>query len=345
MSLDRSNTLGRGLMATLTGLGVAATLATAPGVARAQTFDMKIGYATTNDPQHDLAARLAKVVGQRSGGKIKGRLFPASQLGKIPRQIEGLQLGTQEIFLTPPGFLVGLNLAFQVPDAPGLFDDHAHAQRAITFPAFRDKFVSLADRKGIVGGGVWIYDGTSIASVRPIRKLSDMKGKKLRVLATKMESALIGSFGAAGVPMPYTEVLPAMQRGTIDGVRSSIVVMGASKFFTVSKNITVIGSGFIPSGIWISKIWLNRLPSNLRGVVLKTSKELESWAGKNAMDYASRAEKLWTDNGAEVIRFSPAEQKQFMTRVNKLGDKYLGTNPKTKDMYALLKKAVVATRK
>ena len=326
-------------------LSLGALVALQPAVSSAQTYDLKIGYATTNDPQHDLSIQLTKLLGERSGGKIKGRSFPASQLGKIPRQVEGLQLGTQEMFLTPPGFLVGLHPAFQVPDAPGLFNDHAHAQRAITHKPFRDKFVSLAESKGIVGGGVWIYDGTSIASVKPIRKLSDIKGRKLRVLATKMESELVGTFGAAGVPIPYTEVLPALQRGTVEGVRSSIVVMGASKFFTVSKYITVINSGFIPSGIWISKIWLNRLPADLRKVVMDTAKELEGWAGKNAMGYASRAEKLWKDNGAEVIKLSSAEQQQFMKRVNPLGDKFLGANPKTKEIYALLKQAAVATRK
>lgn len=324
-------------------LGVAGSAVIALPAA-AQKFDMKIGYATTNDPQHDLSKKLTEMIGARSGGKITGRSFPASQLGKIPRQIEGLQLGTQEVFLTPPGFLVGLNPAFQVPDAPGLFKDHAHAQRAITWKPFRDKYLRLAESKGVVGGGVWIYDGTSIASVDPIRNLSNISGKKIRVLATKMESELIRTFGGAGVPMPYTEVLPAMQRGTIDAVRSSIVVMGASKFFTVSKHITVIGSGFIPSGIWISKVWLNRLPANLRKIVMDTSKELESWSGKNAMGYGARAEKLWKDNGAEVIKLSASDQATFMRRVNPLGDKHLGTNPKTREMYALLKKAVAATK-
>ena len=214
-----------------------------PAVSAAQTIDLKIGYATTNDPQHDLGKKIVEELDKRTGGKIKGRLFPASQLGKIPRQVEGLQLGTQEMFLTPPAFLVGLNPAFAVTDAPGIFRSHEHAQRAVTWPKFRNKFANLAENKGIVGGAIWIYDAQSIASVKPIRTLADIRGKKLRVLATKMEAAFVREFGATGVPMPYTDVLPAMQRGTIDGVRSSIVVMGASKFFTVAKYITMTRGG------------------------------------------------------------------------------------------------------
>lgn len=332
-------------LAAVSAIGVAAFVALSPIAASAQKIDMKIGMATINDPQNDLAKKMIEVIGKRSGGKINGRAFPASQLGKIPRQVEGLQLGTQEVFLTPPGFLVGLNPAFQVPDAPGLVMDQAHAQRAMMHNPFHDKYAALAESKGIVGAGLWIYGMTSIASVKPIRTLADLKGKKLRVLATKMESELVGAFGAAGVPMPYTEVLPALQRGTIDGVRSSIVVMGASKFFTVTKYITVIESGVIPSGIWISKVWLNKLPADLRKIVLDSSKELQDWAAKNAMDYASRAEKLWKDNGAEIIHLSKADQATFMSRVKPLGDKHLGSNPKTKAMYALWKEAVAATRK
>ena len=94
-----------------------------------------------------------------------------------------------------------------------------------------------------------VYGPTSFASKKPIRTLADFKGKKIRVLATKMESTLVGKFGAAGVPIPYTEVLPALQRGTIDAVRSSIIVMGGSKFFTVIKSITVVESGMIPSAV------------------------------------------------------------------------------------------------
>ena len=104
----------------------------------AGAIDMKIGYPTTADPQHDVGVRLAKLVAERTNGEIKGRVFPTSQLGKIPRQIEGLQLGTQEVFLAPPGFLQGVNPSFQVPDAPGLFKDLMHVHRSFFDDSFRD---------------------------------------------------------------------------------------------------------------------------------------------------------------------------------------------------------------
>jgi len=87
-------------------------------------------------PQQAPSEFFKKEIEKRTNGRIKVKIFPAAQLGKIPRQIEGIQLGTQEVFHTPPGFFVGINPAFQVVDAPGLFDDLSHMLRTINHPSF-----------------------------------------------------------------------------------------------------------------------------------------------------------------------------------------------------------------
>lgn len=326
-------------------LAFGAVLTLLTGTAQAQKFDMKIGFATINDPQHAIGMVLAEEINARSKGRISARVFPAGQLGKIPRMIEGLQLGTQEIFIGPPGFLVGINAAFQVPDAPGLFGDVLHAHRSITDPTFRDPYSKLALKSGIRMLALYIYGPTSFASRSPVRTLDDLKGKKVRVLATKMESELVGTFGATGVPMPYIEVLPALQRNVIDAVRSSIIVMGGSKFFTVTKFVTVVESGMIPSAVFASEIWLKKLPADLRKLVVNHTRAMEERFTKIGLEFGNKAEKLWKDNGAEIIRLSPQDQKAFMDKVRPLGDKYLATNPKTKDLYALLKASAIRNRK
>ena len=113
-------------------LGAIAALAIAgyAGMANAQS-EMKIGYGTINDPQHAIALEIQKRIGGNKDLGIKVSVFPAGQIGKIPRMIEGLQFGTLEALITPPGFLVGINPAFQVPDAPGLFNDINHAFRSL----------------------------------------------------------------------------------------------------------------------------------------------------------------------------------------------------------------------
>jgi TRAP-type C4-dicarboxylate transport system substrate-binding protein len=323
-------------LAVVTGAAFAA-IASAPAVAQ---HSMRIGMVTINDAQHTFAQKYAEELTKRTNGAIKVEVFPAAQLGSIPRQIENLKIGAQGAFISPGGFFSGFDRGFEVTDAPGIFKTFWHAQNAVTDPEFRSRYANLGEKQGVVGAAVFNYGPTSIATLTPVRKLDDMKGLKIRVLATKMESKLASVLGMTGVPMPYPETLPAIQQRTIDGCRSSIAVMGASKFYTTTKYVTQTESGMIIAGLWISKPWLNRLPKELQDHVMQTGKDLENWAGHNAQTFDQNAAKLWTDNGAEVIKLSPADQDELNKRLAPLGDEFLGNDPATKDIYELLKKTL-----
>src|SRR5687767_3982429 len=98
-------------------LAVLASLPT--GVAAQKTFTMKLSTPSLNDVNHEFMKALKTSVEQRAGGRIKVELYPASQLGQLPRTIEGVQLGTIEMEFPAVGFLVGLEPRYIVFDAPG----------------------------------------------------------------------------------------------------------------------------------------------------------------------------------------------------------------------------------
>ena len=309
-------------------------------IASAQ-IDMKIGYPTTADPQHDYATKFVAEVNKRSNGKIKGRVFPTSQLGKIPRQIEGIQLGSQEGFFAPPGFLQGVNKAFQVADVPGLFADHQHAHRSLNDPSFKPLFTSLGEGKGITISGLWVYDGASYMATKPIAKISDFKGLKIRVLATEIERLSVATLGATGVPIPFTEVVPAIQRRVVDGARTSLVVAAKAKFPTVTDNLTITNGYYIPCISAFSKVWLSKLSKEHRAIVLDTADELGNWASARSESFVTKMIAEWKKSGAKVAYLSDAEQKEYMGRLQPLGDKVF-LNHKNADirrLYPILKAA------
>jgi TRAP-type transport system periplasmic protein len=329
----------------LASVAIAAGAAFAVAPAQAQkTYKMKIGMVTINDSNHFSANFQKKYIEEKSGGRIKVGVFPAAQLGKVPRQIEGVQLGTQEAFNIPPGFFIGIDKRFMVTDAPGMFDDMAHAQRALEHPKFRDKFVNLGADKGFIINYLWACGDTSIATVKPFKTLADLKGRKIRVLATPLEREVIKTMGATGIPMPYSEVLPGMQRKTIDGVRSAIIVMHPSKFWTVAKHITLTGMGQISCGQFLSTAWLKKLPSDLRQIVMDSGKAVQPKSAGWGQSLTKKAEENWAKD-ATVHRLSAADQAELRKRVSPIADQILENDPATKDMYALLKEAVAATRK
>src|SRR6202048_839895 len=101
------------------------SLAIAFTAARAddKTYVMKLGTATINESQHEWCKRFGAMVEKDSGGRIKGEVYPASQLGAIPREIEGVQFGAIQGYVGPPEFLVGIDERYEVLSAPGLVAD------------------------------------------------------------------------------------------------------------------------------------------------------------------------------------------------------------------------------
>ena len=328
--------------ATLAAAGVA--LAIAAGPSMAQKIVMKIGFVTINDSQHESAKMYKAEIEKRTNGAIEAKIFPLAQLGRIPRQLEGIQLGTQEAFLSPPGFFVGINQAFQAPDAPALFESQWHQHLTLNDPSVRDKFMKLGEHAGFVGAYMWSAGKTAVATNRQVLRPDDMKGMKIRVLASKTESAFIAEFGGTGVPMPFSEVLPALQRHVIDGVRSGIIVMGPLKFFTAAKHIYNEAVSYIPSGMWLSKSFLNKLPANHRAAIFASGDAVANRTAKVASEITAKWEKLWVVKGGTLTEPTAADRAAMFRRTSPIGDKLLGGNPKIRPMYELIKAAAARQR-
>ena len=100
---------------------------------------MKLANATINDVQHEWQKLFAADLQKRIGDKVKTEIYPASQLGAIPRMVDGVLLGTIES-LSPRYRLPDARLdpRFQIFDVPGLFVSPEHVHAVIHDPAYRD---------------------------------------------------------------------------------------------------------------------------------------------------------------------------------------------------------------
>lgn len=322
---------------------LAAALTAAP--AQAQTFTMKLATTGINDPQTVMLAEFKKRVDARSGGRLKLEIYPAGQLGSIARLIEGMQLGTIESYTVPPEFLVGLDPRFQVIVTPGLFDDLPHAWRTITDPKFRDPYLAMAEPKGVKGLNNWVYGMIAIASVKPIASLGDLKGKKLRVLATELEVSLMNKVGAAGIPMDMAEVMPALQSNQLDGIRAATVVMNTRKHWSVAKNLTLMNDAITGGAMLVSTKFWNRLPPDLQKLAADTAKELEPFMLEHAIDVDGKANASWKASGGNLINLPKADQAAYMRGALEVSDQVLTKNPEVKMMYDLLKETAARHRK
>jgi len=284
---------------------------------------MKLGTATINDAQHEWMKVFAKIVDQNSKGRIKVEIYPASQLGQSPRMIEQTQLNAIQGLVGPPEFLSGVDPRFQILSSPGLFKDLPHANRVLQDPTFNKAFLALGAKKGLKGLGLFISGPFVFVMRKPVEKLSDFDGRKVRVLAAPLQLEQVRTMHMTPVPMPLGDVMPALQQGTIDGVMSCTPVFAALKFYDAAKYLVETDHGLIAAETIISKIWFDRLPKDLQDAIMK--------AGKEAGDYGRQLEsseevvKLDTLEKAGKLKRVPFEERDAM---KKLADPVMATYAK-----------------
>ena len=311
------------------------------GAAQAQdkTYVMKVTTPTINDGPHLLAKNFAAAVERESGGRIKGEVYPASQLGSIPRQIEGVQFGAIQAAIIPPEFFVGVDERFEVMAAPGLVTSLQHGQRLAADPAVLKLMLGLGANKGLHGAGMFIVQPDSLVSKAPIRTLADFKGKKIRIFASDFQSEALKRLGATPVAMTLGDVLPALQQGTIDGAIAGITVFAAFRYQDAAKYVTEVNQPSIFLMLEVSKTWYESLPPDLQKVIDKAAAEETVAINPAAIDLFNKARNAWTANGGELISLSSADQAKLMEAISSVGEDVSKPKPALHEAYGIVAEA------
>jgi TRAP-type C4-dicarboxylate transport system substrate-binding protein len=289
----------------------ALALAAVVGTASAQ-HTMKLSTSTSGDALVEWLNNFKKGVEASTGGKVKAEVYPASQLGSIPRTIEGVALGTIEVSFNASGFYEPLEPRFAVLSAPGLFDSPEHGAKVLNDPAIRQRLATFGASKGVEPLSIFIPSQYVIVSHKPIHTLADFKGQKIRVPGSPLQIEPLKRFGASPLSMPFGEVLPALQNHTIDGVWAGTTLFTALKFYDVAKTMTYLPSHWAATVPLVNRNFMKSLGPDLEKIVRdeahKADQQTYVWAAQDI----KRSEKIWADNGGKEIRLPAADQKRFL---------------------------------
>jgi TRAP-type C4-dicarboxylate transport system substrate-binding protein len=326
------------------------SLALTLGAARAQekpqdkTYTMKITLATINDQLYAFVKNFAAALEKDSGGRIKPEVYPASQLGSISRQAEGVQFGAIQCQVVPPEFLVGIDERFEVMAAPSLVDSMAHGQRLTADPEVLKLMLSLGADKGMHGAGLFMANPSAIIAKTPIRHLDDFKGKKIRIFASPFQSVAFDRLGATPVAMSLGDVLPALQQGAIDGAVASDTIFVAFHYQDAAKYVTETGQPAIFAIVEISKKWYDMLPPDLQQIVDRTTARESVAVNPQATDITENSRKAWVDGGGELISLPPDEQSALLKLLASVGEDVSKTKPLLGAAYKIVSEAAARTK-
>jgi TRAP-type transport system periplasmic protein len=252
-----------------------------------------------------------------------------------------VQFGAIQGYIGPPEFLVGVDDRFEVMSAPGLVTDMAHGIRVASDPEMQKTMFALGANKGIHGVALFVSQPSSIVSRTPIRHLSDIKGKKLRVLAADMQQEMVRRLGASPIAMTLGDVLPAIQQGAIDGAVLAVTVDTTMRYYDAAKYITTTGQPFIFSMTFLSKKWYDGLPKDLQTVLDtdagKASAEVYPWSA----DFYNKETQVWAQHG-EIINLPANEQAEMMNTLQTVSEDIVKRKPDLAQPYNVF--AAVAKR-
>ena len=298
-----------------------------PAFAQGSPIVMKLSTATINDTQHEWMKRFAAAVEKDSGGRIKGEVYPASQLGAIPRQIEGVQFGAIQGWVGPPEFLVGVDERYEALSAPGLFSSRAQYQHTIEDQAVLDLILGLGGNKGLIGGGVFPIGPSSIDTRKPVHRLADYSGMKIRVLASQFQLELIKRMGGSPVAMTLGDVLPALQQGAIDGTLTTMTQYTTLHYVDAAKYVVTTGQPYVSSMAVLSKKWVEGLPPDLQKIVRDDAAQVSKEIVPFVYEFFDAQSKIWLDQGGSIVSLPPEDQAEMMSKISSIADDLSAAKP------------------
>jgi len=271
-----------------------ASLAALP--ASAQNRQFSFAYDQPPTTAYGIAANIfdAKLK-ELSGGKMSINQFPGAQLGQEPVMLQKMRSGDIDFVITSTANASTLAPQAGVFSLHFLFRDQDHLAKSLADPEISQAFRAMV--KDQVQGaqvlGLLTMGLRNMYSKTEVKSVDDIKGKKVRVQATKTEDTHFPAYGAQTVHMPFGDVYTSLQTGVVNVAENGVNVYLANKHYEVAPVLSMTEHEANNNCLWVSdKTWNSLTP------------EQQKWV-QSAADEVSRTEpklalKLEKDSGDKL---------------------------------------------
>lgn len=304
----------------------ASTALAASGPSLAQGIqDRTIRWGHLNNPGHPTSLgvrKVAEVLLAKSGGKLKIREFPASQLGNEMQQQSALRGGTQEMFSASTTSLATVVKDFGLLDFPFIVGSVAQAEDLI-LGAFGKTMLETLPEKDLIGLGYWGLGFRNVTNSRHgIGKLEDFAGLKLRVIPNPVYLDTFKALGANPVPMNFGEVYTALETKTIDGQENPYSVILSNKFFEVQKFVSATNHTYTQNIITVGKKFWDQLSAEERKMIQDSVNETRDYQKDVTIKADSEALGELKAKGMQFNEIAPAEMARIRAATKQVAAKF-----------------------
>ncbi len=271
---------------------------------------LKIGMGDTLDSDQGwLATRFKEIVETNSNGKYKVDLFPAGQLGDEQKMVKDARRGSIDCAVVAINNITPFSKSVGVLTLPYLIQNFSDAVK-VTTGELGAKWQAFMIKEAGVRPLGWSYANFRVLtnSKRPVKKLADLKGLKLRVPKNAIMIATWKALGAEPIPMAWPETFTAMQQGVVDGQDNPHVVNFAFKFYEVQKYTSEVHYNFALQPLVIGEKFFQSLTAEDQAMITRAGLEAQQFNLLTAVSVAEKAKQNMVKNGVEHMELEDEDQ-------------------------------------
>ena len=236
-------------------------------------------FSSIHEPAHPSAYTaefFAERVKQMTNGELEVQVYHSRQLGDARDNVENVRNGS--IAFTSVS-ISNLSQVLPVMDTwslPYIFKSDDHYWYVLNHPRGME-FMKQLEPKGIKTI-TWITSGArNFFTQKPIRSAADLKGQKIRVMASPVMIDTMKALGANGVPVAWGELYTALQTGVVDGAENNHPSVISMKFYEVSKYYSLDEHMRIPDVNIISTKVFEKLSKSQQAAIVKAGEEATAY--------------------------------------------------------------------
>jgi tripartite ATP-independent transporter DctP family solute receptor len=294
----------------------------------AQFAERTIKFTNGVNEDHSVGVgvrKMQEVLNAKTGGKMKINAFWGGSAGGDLAAAQATRAGTQEIVCTSGSALMGIVKELGAFDLPFLFANEKEAYTVLDGPAGQ-YFNKKLEAAGLVNLAYWENGFRNLTnSKRPVSKIEDFDGLKIRVMQNSIFLDTFKALGANPTPMAFGEVFPALETKAIDGQENPFSTIETAKLYEVQKYLSVTRHAYSPFFVLYSKKLWDQLNPQEQAVLREAALE-----GQAVQRDASRAQdqkslEILRTKGMVVNEFSPAEKTRIIAKLKPVYDKHVPT--------------------
>jgi TRAP-type mannitol/chloroaromatic compound transport system substrate-binding protein len=210
-----------------------------------------------------------------TNGRLEIEPYPAGAIVPTNETLTAVQNNVLQAIHVWPGYASGKNPAFAA--LTDLIFAYEHPWELDTFMHYRgglDMLRELYKPFNAYTVGVMFWGVESWPSKKPITKLADLKGIKIRE-PQGMEAEFMAKAGAAVVVMPGTEIFSALDKGVVQATNwATASINDKTGFHQIAPFFTYPGFHSMPIGDFtVNKGEWDKLPADIKQILTTATRE------------------------------------------------------------------------